>query len=63
MRQIRHWTVGDAFRQKFTELSALIDLDTGQTSSVQASSSTYAFSLSPQLSVKSFKSVSYHSPP
>ncbi|KAF4982854.1 hypothetical protein FZEAL_1604 [Fusarium zealandicum] len=30
MRQIRHWTVGDAFRHKFPELSQLIDLDSGQ---------------------------------
>ncbi|KAH6898114.1 hypothetical protein B0T10DRAFT_577616 [Thelonectria olida] len=32
MRQIRNWTVGDAFRSKFPELSRLIDLDSGQAS-------------------------------
>ncbi|KAK0388945.1 hypothetical protein NLU13_2522 [Sarocladium strictum] len=30
MRQIRHWTVGDAFRLRFPELARLIDLDSGQ---------------------------------
>ncbi|CAM1505008.1 Fc.00g106450.m01.CDS01 [Cosmosporella sp. VM-42] len=32
MRQIRHWTVGDAFRTRFPELTQLIDLDSGQIS-------------------------------
>ncbi|KAH7162099.1 hypothetical protein B0J13DRAFT_1407 [Dactylonectria estremocensis] len=30
MRQIRNWTVGEAFRNKFPELSHEIDLDSGQ---------------------------------
>lgn len=30
IRHIRHWTVGDAFRHRFPELSRLIDLDAGQ---------------------------------
>ena len=30
MRQIRNWTVGEAFRHKFPELARLIDLDSGQ---------------------------------
>jgi hypothetical protein len=30
LRQIRHWTVGDAFRHRFPELSRLIDVDSGQ---------------------------------
>ncbi|KAH8176644.1 trichothecene efflux pump [Sarocladium implicatum] len=30
MRQIKHWTVGDAFRTRFPELSRLIDSDAGQ---------------------------------
>ncbi|KAK7429089.1 hypothetical protein QQZ08_004304 [Neonectria magnoliae] len=30
MRQIRNWTVGEAFRNRFPELSQLIDLDSGQ---------------------------------
>ncbi|KPM41135.1 hypothetical protein AK830_g5382 [Neonectria ditissima] len=30
MRQIRNWTVGEAFRYRFPELSQLIDLDSGQ---------------------------------
>ncbi|KAH6999063.1 hypothetical protein BKA56DRAFT_41256 [Ilyonectria sp. MPI-CAGE-AT-0026] len=32
MRQIRNWTVGEAFRNRFPELSHLIDLDSGQAS-------------------------------
>lgn len=31
VRQIRNWTVGDAFRKRFPDLSRLIDLDSGHT--------------------------------
>lgn len=56
MRQLRHWTVGDAFRQSFPELSSLIDLDSG----VVPVKEGHALGLSPQQSVKR---VSFHSPP
>lgn len=52
MRQIRHWTVGEAFRNRFPELTQLIDLDSGQISI----DSPYQMATSPQ-------SVLQHSPP
>ncbi|KAL2212990.1 hypothetical protein CC79DRAFT_1374457 [Sarocladium strictum] len=54
MRQIRHWTVGDAFRARFPELSRLIDLDSGQLPVDRAPSN----GVSPQQSHHS-----QHSPP
>lgn len=32
IRQMRHWTVGEAFHHRFPALARLIDLDSGQIS-------------------------------